>query len=215
MRSRVVLELALCSDRLMELAKQNDKDFTHPFAGCNRLMSQYETIGAALLHYEDSCSSRFIPNRESSREFSVAVSFVPVEVLETYLDDLLDISVCDDRLFIRRSTSILRRIVSVSIAAGLGMGLVGSWSSASLMPAMLLTMCGIGFMCAAFALPRIKVVRRFSFATLVSREIATRRGQGGGNLRSFAGRMIMGDSWSLGQCSPTSYSAHAYSRYIH
>ena len=210
-----MLDLAVCSDRLMELANKLKSDCHHPFAGCNRLMSQYQTIGAALLCYEESYSSRFMPNGRGRRDFSVSVSFVPVEVLEAYLDDLLDISVTDESLFIRRTTSVVRRVIGATVATAVAIGLVEAWTHSSVMPAMLLTMCGIAFLCAAFALPRMKVVRRFSFATLVSREIAGRRGQGHGDFRVFAGKIFMGESWGLGGCSPTSYSAHAYSRHVH
>lgn len=210
-----MLDLAVCSDRLMELANKISTESNHPFAGCNRLMSQYRTIGTALLCYEESYSSRFMPNGGGRRDFSISVSFVPVEVLEAYLDDLLDVSVTDESLFIRRTTSVVRRIVGAAVAAVLAIGLVGTWTHSPVVPAMVLTLCGIGFLCTAFALPRMKVVRRFSFATLVSREIAGRRGQGHGNFRAFAGKIFMGESWGLGRCSPTSYSAHAYSRHVH
>lgn len=210
-----MLDLAVCSDRLMDLASKISTESNHPFAGCNRLISQYQTIGAALLCYEESYSSRFISNGGGRRDFSVAVSFVPVEVLEAYLDDLLDIAVTDESLFIRRTTSVIRRMVGAIVAAALAIGLVGTWTHSSVVPAMLLTLCGMGFLCTAFALPRMKVVRRFSFATLVSHEIAGRRGQGHGNFRAFAGKIFMGESWGLGGCSPTSYSAHAYSRHVH
>jgi hypothetical protein len=210
-----VLEGAVCSDRLMELARKHETQPLHPFGGCNRLMGQYQVIGQALLYYEDHSSSRFILNRQSSREFSVGVSFVPVEVLETYLDDLLDLTVGDDTLCIKRSSSMLKKVVAFLAVVGVGLIQLESWLSLSLMSIVLLSTLIIGLLCVAFALPRMRVVRRFSFATLVSREIATRRGQGHSGLRSFAGRMLMGDLWSIEKYSPSSYSAHSHSRYIH
>lgn len=210
-----MLESAVCSDRLMELARKHEIQQPHPFGGCNRLMGQYQVVGQALLHYEEHSSSRFILHRQYSREFSVSVSFVPVEVLETYLDDLLDLTVGDDVLCIKRSSSMLKKISAFLLLVGGGVILLESWLSLSLMSIVLLSTLTFGFLCLGFALPRMRVVRRFSFATLVSREIATRRGQGHSGLRSFAGRMFMGDLWSMEKYSPSSYSAHPHSHYIH
>lgn len=215
MRGVVVLDSAVCSDRLMELARKHESQSVHPFGGCNRLMGQYQIIGSALLHYEERASSRFMLHRQHGREFSVGVSFVPVEVLETYLDDLLDLTVGDDTLFIKRSSFVIKRVVALLAVLGVGITLVESWLSIPLIPVIFVAVCTLGVLCLAFALPRMRVVRRFSFATLVSREIATRRGQGHGGLRSFAGRMFMGDLWKMEKYSPSSYSAHPYSRYIH
>lgn len=210
-----MLDSAVCSDRLMDLARKHEIQSLHPFGGCNRLMEQYRVIGLALLQYEEQSSSRFILHRPYSREFSVSVSFVPVEVLETYLDDLLDLTVGDDTLCIKRSSSMLKKVFAFLCVLGVGLTLLESWLSLSLMSIILLSTLILGFLCLAFALPRLRVVRRFSFATLVSREIATRRGQGHSGLRSFAGRMLMGELWKLEKYSPSSYSAHPHSRYIH
>jgi hypothetical protein len=56
-------------------------------------------------------------------------------------------------------------------------------------------LAGIGS--AMYFLPRTKVIRRFSFATVLSREIASRRGVDRTDMGSFAGRLLIGDVWKL------------------
>lgn len=149
------------------------------FGGCNRLLEQYQSTGAALLEYERNICRALIPGQRNSRDFGHAVAFVPVEVLESYLDDLLDVGVSDESLFIHRSqSSALVWTVSGVGAVALLAAVVQVMNDATLASIVLLILvtffCGLG--AALYLIPRMKVLRRFSFANIVSGEIARRRG---------------------------------------
>jgi hypothetical protein len=87
------------------------------------------------------------------------------------------------------------------------------------MPALLAITFLAGIASTLYFLPRTKAIRRFSFATVVSREIGQRRGQDKGEVGNFASRLLMGDMWKLNGYT-TSRSIGAYSsrigaRYFH
>jgi hypothetical protein len=191
----------VCSDRSMNVAENSDRPLSHPFGGCNRLLDQYQMTGRALLAYERSVvCAPLIPSPRSMREFSTSVAFVPVEVLETYLDDLLDLGVSDEGLFIKKSKTSWRGrvLLGILIAAVVGSLFVlhGDLTAAA-MPALFAITFLAGIASTLYFLPRTKVIRRFGFATLVSHEIGTRRGQGKAKVGNFAARFLMGDMWKL------------------
>ncbi len=196
----------LCSDRLMNLARSSESPLQHPFGGCNRLLEQYRMIGRGLLACERGACAPIIPSARNLREFSAAVSFVPVEVLETYLDDLLDLGVSDESLFIKKPKLSWR---GRTLLAVLAIALVGSifvWHgdlTKALTPALLAVTFLAGIASTMYLLPRTKAIRRFSFATVVSREIGQRRGQGKTEVGNFATRLFMGDMWKLNDYSAT------------
>ncbi len=214
----------MCSDRFMNVAENSDQPLSdHPFGGCNRLLDQYRMIGRALLAYERSVvCAPLIPSPRSMREFSTSVAFVPVEVLETYLDDLLDLGVSDEGLFIKRAKTSWRGRALLGVLA---MALVGSlcvWHgdlTAALMPALLAITFLAGITSTLYFLPRTKVIRRFGFATLVSHEIGDRRGQGKARVSNFAARFLMGDMWKLHDYTASRslppHPARAGLRYFH
>jgi hypothetical protein len=206
----------------MDLAKTNDLCGFHPFGGCNRLLEQYQQIGRALLAYEQVLCGALIPAQRLVREFSAAVAFVPVEVLESYLDDLLDLGVTDESLFIKKPRPAKRAMLLMATALiGLS-GAVCVWEgdlTAAVLPALLVTTFLAGIGSAMYFLPRTKVIRRFSLATVVSREVASRRGLDKTDMGSFATRFLRGDMWKLNDRSPGSalppYPARAALRYYH
>jgi hypothetical protein len=213
---------ALWSHRLMDLAKTNDLCGVHPFGGCNRLLEQYQQIGRALVAYEQVLCGALIPAQRLVREFSAAVAFVPVEVLESYLDDLLDLGVTDDSLFIKKSRPAKRALLLMATALVGLCGAVCVWEgdlTAAVLPALLVTTFLAGIGSAMYFLPRTKVIRRFSLATVVSREVASRRGLDKTDVGSFATRFLRGDMWKLNDRSPGSalppYPARAALRYFH
>ena len=213
---------AVCSDRLMNLAKSSELPEVHPFGGCNKLLEQYRMIGRGLLAYESGACAALIPSARSLRDFSAAVSFVPVEVLETYLDDLLDLGVSDESLFIKKSKPSWRgRSFPIILLVALS-GALSVWHgdlTAALMPALLAVTFLAGIGSTLYFLPRTKAIRRFSFATVVSREIGQRRGQGKSEVGNFATRFLMGDMWKLNDCSTTrslpAHPARVGIRYFH
>lgn len=188
----------------MRLAKTQDTTTAHPFGGCNKLLEQYRTIGRALVDYEQSSCAAFIPTSRGLKAFATSVSFVPVEVLETYLDDLLDLGVSDESLFIKKSKLSWRGRLMLGILGCALLGAASVWHgdlTATLMPALLAVTFLAGIGTTLYFLPRTKAIRRFRFATLVSREIGNRRGQDRNQVSNLATRFLMGDIWKLNDLS--------------
>lgn len=208
------------SHRLMPLIKSAENtDQNHPFGGCNRLLEQYRMIGRGLLAYENRACAPLIPTQRGLKDFAAAVAFVPVEVLETYLDDLLDLGVSDESLFIKRpKTCWGGRALLLVLAVALGGAILvalGSLKSA-FMPALLGITFMAGMASTLYFLPRTKAIRRFSFATVVSREIGQRRGQDRGEVGNLASRFLMGDMWKLNDYTASrSIGISASRRYFH
>jgi hypothetical protein len=149
----------------------------HPFGGCRNLEAQYAAVGRALLAVEQQIFSR-----RNQLLFRESVAFVPVEVLDSYLEDLLDTSVVDEKLFIERERGWLTN--HLVLLLGLGIALVlgyfaytqGASESLSATLSLLLFLPLLG---AWYLSPRAGLLRRMAFARVVSREVAYRRGQDG------------------------------------
>lgn len=172
----------------MSSNQNHSEKVIHPFGGCNRLLSQYHTIGHELLLTE---------GRRGDSEFREGVSFVSVEVLDSYLEDLLNPEVRDDMLFIVREKtwtgSILIPLLGLLFA--LGGGLYAASIGKSLPFSFALTL-GVAF---PFALvlqlfPRQGLMRRMRFAQILSSEISRRRG-GDKNIERWPSttRLLFGD----------------------
>ncbi len=201
----------LWSHRVMNGASSSSYHSPHPFGGCNRLLQQYQQVGKALLAYEQVLCGALIPASRLVKEFAAGVSFVPVEVLESYLDDLLDLNVCDESLFIKaRPAKRAMALMATALIALSGAFFVWHGElTAALLPALLVTTFLAGISSAMYFVPRTKVIRRFSFATVLSREIASRRGLDKTDMGSFAGRLLIGDAWKLhDRQSPQSLPPH-------
>jgi hypothetical protein len=88
---------------------------------------------------------------------------------------------------------------------------------ASLTALILVTfLAGLG--AALYFIPRMKVLRRFSFATVVSGEIARRRGHDRTNVGGFATRLLMRDLWQRGEAQGSALPLHPArisARYYH
>jgi hypothetical protein len=113
------------------------------------------------------------------------VVLIPVEVLEGYLDDLLDMAIGDEALFIKRpkfgwfGKSLLLLLTATLCSA------FSVWNgdiSAAALPAILAVAFLAGIASTLYLLPKAKAIRRFSFATLLSQEINKRRGHNGDKL---------------------------------
>ena len=63
----------------------------HPYSRSVKLVSDYRTIGTELLRYESGTRSYGYQSFSAFTGFREGVAFVSVEVLESYLEDLLDI----------------------------------------------------------------------------------------------------------------------------
>ena len=164
---------------------KNNKDSSrdlHPFGGCNRLLGHYQTIGAALLDLEDS-QRRYGGGAAALTAFREGVSFVPVEVLESYLDDLLTLAVREETLFIQREFDSAQLLSAGLPIAGLLVaiagGLYASSQGASAMLSFALTVSlALPFAVLWHYVPR-GATRRVRFAQVLSQEIARRRGHDG------------------------------------
>ncbi len=212
----------LCShSSYMKTASLRDSNLSNPFGGCNRLLEQYQQVGRSLLDYEQRICGALIPGPRFSREFGHGVAFVPVEVLESYLDDLLDVGVSDESLFIRKLKPAKRALALIVIGivalAACAIQVLNGATITSLSALILVTFfSGLG--AALYFIPRMKVVRRYSFATVVSGEIARRRGYDRTNVGGFATRLLMRDLWQRGEGQGTAIPLHparVSARYYH
>lgn len=205
----------------MKTAPLHDPQLLSPFGGCNRLLEQYQQTGRALLEYERRICGALIPGQRHNREFGQSVAFVPVEVLESYLDDLLDVGVSDESLFIKKLQPAKRALAlsAVGLAAfALSAFEVLSGATVASLTALILVTFLAGLGAALYFIPRMKVLRRFSFATVVSGEIARRRGHDRTNVGGFATRLIMRDLWQRGEAQNPALPLHPAriaARYYH
>jgi len=195
---------------------------TASFAGCTRLLEHYRHTGLALLTYEGRMYGSLGPSSANSTEFSHGVAFVPVEVLESYLDDLLDLGVSDESLFIKKPRPSRRAVVLLAVCLLALLGAIISLTIGSVevpIPALLLVTFLAGIGSTFYFLPRTKILRRFGFATVVSREIALRRGHDRTDLGGFATRLLIRDLWRVRQPGRPSHlpphPARVVVRYYH
>ncbi len=182
----------------MQLSQTPRNTDPHPFGGCNRLLDQYQQTGLALIAYERRVGGALIPAQRYMKDFRRGVSFVPVEVLESYLDDLLDLSVSDESLFIKKSSLSSKAVGLVGLCAatvGYVVWVGREAEQAVSLSALVLVAFFAGLASALYFLPRTKVLRRFSFATLVSREIAARRGHDRTSMGDFASKLLTREFW--------------------
>jgi hypothetical protein len=109
-------------------------------SGVNKLLSQYQIIGQELLGVEDT---------GLVSGFREGVSMIAVEVLESYLEDLLDLGISEEVLYLRRATKGAVHVLDTILFS------------------------------AKKIIPQIGLVRRIKFAKIVSAEVSRRRGRDG------------------------------------
>ncbi len=157
----------------------------HPFGGCNRLLDQYRVIGRELLLYERERRQvkEFISVRRRTvskplQDFRAALSLIPLEVLESYLDDLLDPAITNEALYIGKSSfwrSAIIPFFGLTVALGIGLLLADQGSSFWLSFVLTILLAIPSALCWYFY-PQGLVSRRMMFAQLLSQEIYRRRG---------------------------------------
>jgi hypothetical protein len=149
------------------------------FGGCGRMLVHYRTIGAALRTYERRCFPLGFARvlKPAQKELRAALSTVSVEVLESYLEDLLDLELEDARLFIDRPGAPLTtpNIFGAVVGACLFGGALALINQTSPLTA---TLLGGGIASAVFGycLSRHQASRRMRFANIISQETNRRRG---------------------------------------
>lgn len=150
------------------------------FGGCGRLLGQYRSVGAALRAYERRCYPLGLARviRPAQKELRAALSLVPVEVLESYLDDLLDLELEDARLFIElpgAPTLNIPNMIGAVVGACLFGGALALLNQTSPLTATLLggLIASIVF---GYCFSRHNAARRMRFANIISQEANRRRG---------------------------------------
>ncbi|NMC62477.1 MAG: hypothetical protein GYA55_04845 [SAR324 cluster bacterium] len=166
------------------MEKLNTVESADPgFLGGSRvLLFQYKCIASSLLLYEAERASFLSKDVECYKHFRESVSFIPVEILESYLDDLMDLSISDEKLFLKKEiitheNKLLFVVLYGSIATLLFVLLQGRML---LLAACMLSLCFLLF-APEWYRSRIYAERRLKFARLLSQEINRRRGKDHGS----------------------------------
>ena len=172
-----------------------------PFAnqsGCREAMpsglkTHYLTVGSELLKYEMECLGWRLNNEDAARrQFREGVSFVPVEVLESFLDDLLDLRIPDRSLHIERQIRfagvVLAGIALILLGIALNYFAMGLSYFQSFAFSMLL---GLGALFVWHHTYR-RSHRRLLFVKILSQEISRRRGRHGDGTAVSLGDVALG-----------------------
>ncbi len=168
------------------LHPESGDSFCDRRGGCrHRLLSQYRTIGSALLRIEGQAKTTLgVYDVYSSgwvkKEFRESVVCISTEVLKAYFDDLVDDQVSEESLCLveRRFWPRFDPLVLVSFLSSVGVvvhiaQLDGSFVSVLLSIVLLFPLIAVWLRS-----PFSGRARRFVFAGLVSREISRRMGGG-------------------------------------
>ncbi len=145
---------------------------------------QYQTVGRELIRYEAFESSAGLASIYSYSGFREGVAFIGVEVLESYLDDLLDSTVIDEKLFIARQISKWNHLYLpllgflLAICSGVGSTQLGA---SVVLACCLGVILAIPFAMILYVAPRTGLRRRMAFAQVVSEEVLRRRGRSRGD----------------------------------
>lgn len=143
------------------------------------LKYSYAIIGEALLHYESKTKNATTDYNFAFNELRENLVFTNVELLESYLEDLLNIKISDGALYIERSKCRFAGIpceltlVLIALAGGLTFYLLDT----NIITAILLTaLLSLPLLLISYLAP-FTVKRRMVFARALSKEIARRRGR--------------------------------------
>jgi predicted neutral ceramidase superfamily lipid hydrolase len=150
------------------------------------LAQQYQLIGRELVRIEQSSFVRGIRSEPMVRNLRQALAFIAVEVLESYLEDLLDLEVSEEKLFINRPTLTVRTfaVCSMGVVLALIVGLFAARSGASLLLAFSLTvLLALPFAVIWHYVPKTTLMRRMLYAQALSQVIAQRRGGDGRSIQ--------------------------------
>lgn len=145
----------------------------------NSLKNSYFLIGNALLQFESDIE-QFGPNYSLAfNELREELVFTPVELLEAYLEDLLNMKISDQNLFIAPEACRWKNIRCQLWIAAFVLALAGLliFMGFSLSWAALVTLLSCLPLIGLASLAPLKLKRRMLFARALSREIARRRGR--------------------------------------
>ena len=181
-----------------------------PFGGCARLLDHYRQVGLALLKFEERVCGTLGSSKAHFAEFSTEVSFVPVEVLEAFLDDVLDLGVSDESLFIKKPRPATRALLLLGTCMSALLLLffqAPQIAGSTSLPLLLLVVFLAGLGSAMYFIPRAKVLRRFNFATVISREISQRRGTDRSDMGGLATRLLIREWWPVKGSVPAPFGS--------
>lgn len=139
------------------------------------LREYYLTIGNAL-----------VVANGNQIQFRQAVVFLPVEILETYLHDLLTPRVTNETLFIKPESLCASSLIWIPLAL-IALALVITTSAGLISPLYLTAIMGMTLACVSGALVYYSLaqgmLRRMKFSRMVNIEIIRRRGNDGATNR--------------------------------
>ncbi len=153
------------------------------FGGCEKLASQYKVIAEALGEFERKSGHFSSVPPSALKSFRHSVSPLPVEVLESYLDDLLSLEITCSELFLPSDTfsNRISLFSLLGLVASVVCGVYAASTGATFFLSLGLTIC----LASPFAVlwhfsPRERTIRRMRYAQVLSHEISRRRGGGKG-----------------------------------
>lgn len=152
----------------------------HSFGGCETLKNQYRTIGFELLRCEARASAQFHLSTSIERDFQSSLAFIPVEVLESYFEDLLNPLVTEQKLFISHRSLVRRPFLITISVLGIVCSLVSALHVAAWGYPITISLVVALCLSAPFVITLFTTLgssaRRMQFARMLSKEIARRRG---------------------------------------
>ena len=153
---------------------------TSPHVISGGLGAQYRSIGRELLILESAKSMYRSPTQAEIDAFRQGVSFVGIQVLESYLDDLLDLEISDETLSIKKDSSSWSSIYIplTGILLAFATGLYSRELGATLPLSFSLTISmAMPFLALFYYSPKVGLSRRIYFAQTISNEVSRRRGE--------------------------------------
>jgi hypothetical protein len=181
------MKLKFSHIKFMQPLVEDSRRGSIPYGGCRRLRNQYSNIGQALLGCEQLPRVKGVDrNDDLTRLFHQEVAFIPTEVLESYLDDLLNLGRTERELYITPEKSCLARRKTCGLVAAVVVAAVflGTWMDGYLALAVPVAVAlGAIFSLLWIVVPYSSMSRRIKFAQIVSQEVTRRRGGAGASQR--------------------------------
>lgn len=149
------------------------------FGGCRQLEERYRSIGRALCRFEADHGRFSQIGSKALKELRESLVFVPVEALESYLEDLLNAEIPSERLFLLpdRLGARVAWLALAGLLFAVGVGLLAASSGAALLVSFAVTLVtATPFAVLWHISPREASVRRMRFAHVLSHVISQRRG---------------------------------------
>ncbi len=145
--------------------------------GSRLLIRHYQIIGMALVAFEEERESLLSKAEKCQKTFREGVAFVPVEILESYLDDLMDLSIEEEKLFLDPGRHHVVRLLWRSAFLAVGSSILVMLLGNSVYAASCIALLAASLYLPFWQRARGQVVRRLQLSRVVSREVNRRRGR--------------------------------------